>query len=172
MSVPWERIERLNGEHALDDFCCEDPDMDLWFQRSARQQDNAGGCAVHVCVTKDERVVGFFTLTSIEIRGETVSKGASSGMASVPAILLGRLALDGDLRGQGIGALLMLEALYAACQSTKYVASRLIVLDAKNDKLVERYSELGYTATKTDPRRMWMKVSSARKTLIAAGFEL
>ncbi|MDV8065546.1 GNAT family N-acetyltransferase [Rhodococcus sp. IEGM 1366] len=172
MSVPWERVERLSDEHALDEFCCEDPDMDKWFINSSRQQDSAGGCAVHVCVNADERVVGFFTLTSIEIRGDSVSKGASSGMTIVPSTLLGRLALDGDLRGQGIGAILMLEALHATCLSTKYVASRLAVLDAKNEKLVERYKELGFNPTKTDPLRMWMRISTAKKTLEAAGYAL
>ena len=172
MSVPWERVERLTDDHVLEDFCCEDQDMDQWFTKSSRQQDRAGGCAVHVCVNAAERIVGFFTLTSIEIRGDSVSKGASSGMTTVPSTLLGRLALDGDLRGQGIGALLMLEALHATCLSTKYVASRLAVLDAKNEKLVERYGELGFTPTNTDPLRMWMRISTARKTLAEAGFTL
>ncbi|MFC7961699.1 GNAT family N-acetyltransferase [Rhodococcoides kroppenstedtii] len=146
--------------------------MDQWVRRTARQQDRAGGCAVHVCVREEGELVGFFTLTSVEIRGETVAKRASSGMTVVPATLIGRMALDADYRGQGIGALLMLEVLLAAHRGSKYVASRLITIDAKNDKLVERYRELGFTPTLTDPRKLWMKMTAARATLKAEGYEL
>lgn len=145
--------------------------MDTWLNKAARQQDSAGGCAVHVCVNSDEKVVAFFTLTSFEVRGETV-KSASSGMKAVPSTLLGRLALDHNLRGQQIGALLMMEALHLAHQSAKFVASRLVILDAKNDKLVERYRELGFKPTVTDPHRMYMKMSTARASLKAAGYKV
>jgi predicted N-acetyltransferase YhbS len=53
---------------------------------------------------------------------------------NVPATLLGRLAVSEDFRGQGIGELLLLDALQRALGNTREVAAAVVVVDAKDER--------------------------------------
>lgn len=48
----------------------------------------------------------------------------------VPAILLGRLAVDTHFRGRGYGELLLLDALYRSLRSSAEIGAAAIIVDA------------------------------------------
>lgn len=152
----------MSDGHILDGFTCGDDDMDAWLHGTARTATKAGTAAVTVCVHRDDGVVGFFAMASREIRGVDVSRNASGGLERIPATLLARLGLSAPLRGNGVGADLLLEALRVAVFASEAVGSRLIVVDAKNERLASWYEDLSFIRTRNNQLRLYMKMSTAR----------
>lgn len=57
----------------------------------------------------------------------------------------GRLALDKQLHGQGLGGVLLAEALSIAAQAAASIAAAFVVVDALNEKAAEFYLHYGFT---------------------------
>lgn len=66
------------------------------------------------------------------------------GPAEIPAVLLARLALDVHLRGEGLGAVLVADALDRIVVATNVVAARLVVVDALAEPVARFYEQLGF----------------------------
>jgi predicted GNAT family N-acyltransferase len=63
---------------------------------------------------------------------------------TVPAILLGRLAVSIAFRGQGHGATLLMDALYRTLQHSWEVASAGVIVDAKDAAALAFYKKYGF----------------------------
>lgn len=62
----------------------------------------------------------------------------------IPAVLLARLALSESLHGQGLGAVLVADALQRVVDATRTVAARLVVVDALHERVARFYETLGF----------------------------
>ncbi|MHA0285178.1 hypothetical protein ACXYX3_01880 [Mycobacterium sp. C3-094] len=165
----WNKVEPLCADHVLDGFTCGDDDMDAWFHGNARHATAVGSAAVTVCTHPDDGIVGFFALVNHEVRTTDVGVAPrdTGGLTTIPATLLARMGLRDDLRRQNIGTDLLFEALRLAVGASTAVGSRLIVLDAKNDRLAEWYAARSFTPTRANPLRLYMKMSTARRAVQA-----
>ena len=84
----------------------------------------------------DPTVLGYYTLSSGGVDlGEWPDELAKRlpRYSLVPVTLLGRLAVDEDHHGQGLGRRLLLDALYRSRQVATQVASVAVIVDAIND---------------------------------------
>lgn len=170
MTRIWEQRELLSERHDLSDFRCGEEAIDTWVQQKCARYVAAGMCTAWVCPDEDGRVLGLFTLSTSSIRSTELSSNDRSGFAAMPhpAILLGQIALRDELRGRGLGTLLLLEALAQCVEAALTVGTRFIVLDALNDRLVKYYADFGFKSAKGDPRTMVMSMKTARKRLAEA----
>ena len=111
------------------------------------------------------RVVGHHTLTAhVLIKDDLPASIAQGGPEFIPCALLGKLALDLSLQGEGSGAQLLLDALARAIHPANEVAAKLVVLDADNG-LVDSYQKYGSELIQNSSRRMFIKLSSVRKSI-------
>ena len=62
----------------------------------------------------------------------------------MPAVLLARLALSEHLRGRGLGAVLVADALERVVAATQTVAARVVVVDALAEPVAQFYETLGF----------------------------
>ena len=63
---------------------------------------------------------------------------------AIGATLIGRLARDESFRGQGIGELLLVDALKVALRMSRKIASAEVVVDAKDDRARSFYGGFGF----------------------------
>lgn len=163
-------MEPLTAAHVLDGFTCGDDDMDAWLHGSAVHATTVGSAAVTACTHPDEGVVAFFALVNHEVRtatDEPVAVNDAGGLTTIPATLLARMGLRHDLRAGNLGTELLFEALQMAVEASTRVASRLIVLDAKNDRLAAWYAARSFKPMQGDGLRLYMKMSTARRAVEA-----
>jgi len=81
-------------------------------------------------------VVGYYTLSSYGIRLTELPPELNRKLPKyplLPATLLGRLAVDHRHRGQKLGRLLLMDALYRSWKNTSEVASVGVVAEAYDD---------------------------------------
>jgi GNAT superfamily N-acetyltransferase len=79
----------------------------------------------------------------------------------LPAILLGRLAVDERWRGTGLGKFLLIDALYRAYnQSTRNIAAAFVVVDAIDEEASLFYRHFHFMEFPERPDRLFLPMST------------
>jgi GNAT superfamily N-acetyltransferase len=168
MTDPEVRLDRPGPHHALDDFECGNTDLDTWLRRHALAAQQMDSARTFVLV-QDNRVIGYFSLTMGSVlRAEAPGK-LVRGLPSYPVgtVLLARLAVHSASRAQGLGALLLAEALRKAVTAGEAAAARLVVVDAIDEDAERFYARHGFIAVPEHPSRLYRRMKDVRMSLEA-----
>lgn len=140
------RSERLDLErHDVGNFACGEASLDLWLREQAVAATTRRTARTWVWVDEGGAVVGYYALAAHRVAREDVpSKVGRGGPVEIPAVLLARLALSESLRGSGLGAVLVADALERIVDATQTVAARLVVVDALHERVAQFYESLGF----------------------------
>lgn len=90
------------------------------------------------------RIAGYYTLSSLSVELPEDTKKGLAKYPRYPATLIGRLAVDEDYQGQGLGGRLLLDALGRALAGSRAVASYAVITDAKNESAEAFYSRYDF----------------------------
>ena len=157
--------ESLQDRHRLTAFDCGKPEMNLWLQNSAHQAERMRTCRTTVWHRGDGVVVGHYGLTAHVIERDQLPRRLGRGKPDrIPAVLIARLALDSSLQGNGLGGVLLVDALGRIIAATNNVAAYFVVVDAIDDEAAKFYARHQFEQT---PRR-WRMVRKVSD--IAADF--
>ncbi len=140
------RSERLDPDrHNIRGFSCGEPSLDTWLCEQAVPATARRMARTWVWVDEGNAVVGYYALAAHKVAREDVpSKIGRGGPVEIPAVLLARLALSESLRGQGLGAVLVADALQRVIAATQTVAARLVVVDALHERVARFHASLGF----------------------------
>lgn len=150
-------------------FECLDEALTRYIKSSRALRDiNSRQAAIFVMLDDSNTIRGYYTLSAASVdRGSfSGTKGRSFGYPEVAVTLLGRVAIHKQLKGKGIGKELILHALKKAAIASAFVASAGVVLDAKNERVAQLYSEMGFISLKNRPLRMFISMSTIEHLLI------
>lgn len=161
-------IEPLGKHHDRTTFRCGQPALDDWFHHRASQDERRNVARVFVAVTPDLGVIGFYSLSSLSLSLEALPEEVAHKLPrydAIPAALIGRLARDERARGQGVGELLLADAIQRILGAGRSVAVFAIVVDAKDDRAVGFYESYGFRAFPLQPRRLFLLTATAEAGL-------
>jgi hypothetical protein len=134
-NLPQFKIESLTKEHDRQSFNCGIESLDNYFKTQAGQ-DFRNKVAITFVLLKENIIAGYYTLsnTSIPLSDfpETVTKKLPR-YPLIPATLIGRLARDLRFKKDGIGEVLLVDALKRSLTLSQQIASFAVVVDAEND---------------------------------------
>lgn len=127
------RVEPLAPGHDREAFCCGNSALDSYFRQQAGQDQKRKLAAVFILTADSKTVAGFYTLSAHSILAAELPPEVAKKLPRfpLPVTLLGRMAVDRSLQGQGWGEFLLLHALERAWQASRQVASWAVVVDAK-----------------------------------------
>lgn len=164
MSV--RRLQRLDAAHYLSDFRSGNDTLDLWLRDHALAAQQMDSARTFVLV-EQEGVQGYFSLTMASVLRADAPRKLVRGLPAYPvgAVLLARLAVDAGRHGEGLGGLLLAEALRKAVGAGDAAAARLVVVDAINDATVRFYGHHGFLAVPEHPRRLYRRLKDMRASL-------
>lgn len=118
-------------------------------------------------VDSDTRVAGYYTLSSARLELGDLSEPLAAKFPKydegIPAILIGRLAVDADYLGKGWGARLLVNALKTALASTKQVAAAFVIVRAIDDDACRFYERFGFLPMPGDTRRHFLPMATIAK---------
>jgi GNAT superfamily N-acetyltransferase len=152
IAIPLEAI------HNRSSFTCGENNLDNYIQKQATQDMKRRHVAV-VFVLPDEsnNIKGYYTLSSDNVAHRKVPVEVQKKMPhykNLPVILLGRLAIDKKYQGDGLGELLLLDALkrsYDVAKTT--IGSIAVVVDPLNNEAVSFYKKYGFISLADSKRR-------------------
>ena len=158
------RIEPLEKHHVRERFSCGQPDLDSWFRLRASQDEKRNIARVFVAVDDDLGVVGFYSLSSLSLSLDHLPEQIAHKLPrydAIPAALIGRLARDERVRGQGVGELLLADAIHRVVEVGRSIAVFAIVVDAKDERAVAFYQSFGFQALPLRSNRLFMLTATA-----------
>jgi GNAT superfamily N-acetyltransferase len=140
------RPEPLNAaRHDRSHFDSGAPALDAWLRRYAGQNRRRDTAATWVIATPEDRVVAYASLAMTAIDQSAAPRPiAKQAPDPVPALLLGRLAVDKDFAGRGVGTALVAYVLATAIELNAKAACRAVVVAALDASARAWWERLGF----------------------------
>ena len=150
--------ELLAADHDTAGFDCGDEALNEWLHRRAPRNQREGSSRTWV-VTDDARVVAFYaSSTAVVVRTEATRRAARNQPDPLPAMLLGRLAVDRDHRGRGVAAALLKHFLLKALEVAALTRVRLVLVHAKDSQSANFYRHFGFEPSPMDDLTLMLLV--------------
>ena len=160
------RIEPLGERHNRAAFSCGVEALDRYLLKQAGQDVSKHVAAAFVITPDGVTIAGFYTLSAHVVRLGELPENVSKKLPrypNVPATLLGRLAVSREFRGQGLGELLLMDALKRVLLSTREIASAVVVVDAKDERAREFYLRHDFIPLPLQPKRLFYPMRTIEK---------
>ena len=143
--------EPLTVEHDIDQFECGKSVLDKWLKKQALENEKRGASRTYTVCEGDPRVVGYFCLANGSVSREGTPGKLSHRMPDpIPVILLGRLAVDKDYQGRGIGQGMLRDAFFRARKAAELSAARALLVHALDDEAKQFYERHGFIESPMD----------------------
>lgn len=168
------KLEQLTGGHDRNGFDCGVAALDTWLRQTALQHQAKGISRTMVAVPDTQRtaqewrdaglqditadsILGFYALSSALVVIEDLPQEiARRYPRQIPVTRLGRLAVRSNMQSQGLGRILLADAVMRARQAALRVGSAGIVVDAKNAAAARFYQRYGFASCAGQPRKLFL----------------
>lgn len=154
------RIVLLESAHDRSQFICGTAPLDRYFQHQASQDIRRRVAACFVAISQEQRIAGYYTLASASLLLSALPDKVGKKLPrypSVPTVRMGRLAVDRDFQGQGLGGALLADALIRAARSE--IAAYALMVDAKDDSAAAFYRHHGFIALPESPLTLFLPLA-------------
>lgn len=152
----------LDSGHDRSAFCGGNAALDRYIREQASQDARRGTARVFVAVdaNQPERVLGFFTLSAATVVAADLPPEMEKRLPRhpIPAALVGRLAVDRTVSGQGLGGVLLADAVRKTKVAAETVAMAVIVVDPIDHGAQAFYSAFGFRSLRGPQRRMFLAI--------------
>jgi ribosomal protein S18 acetylase RimI-like enzyme len=163
MNRPF-RVERL-AAHDRSRFNSGVTSLDNYIRERAGQYERRQMAACFVAIdTENEEVAGYFTLSATAISADDLPADIVKRLPrypEIPAVLMGRLAVDTRYRGRKLGFSLIANAAKRAMAGD--VATFALVVDAIDDNAARFYRHAGFQPFARRPMSLFAPLAMLRK---------
>ena len=153
-------IEPLGDQHDRAAFLCGVDPLDRYIHKQAGQEMRRHVAAVFVLRTiESSAVVGYYTLSATSILPSGLPPSVTKRLPrypSLPALLIGRLAVDQHHHEQGLGELLLTGALRRSLLLRAELGAVAVVVDAKDDRARQFYEKYDFQRFVDHEYRLYM----------------
>jgi ribosomal protein S18 acetylase RimI-like enzyme len=157
-------IAPLNPKHDRTGFQCGVETLDRYFKKQATQDIKRRISRIFVATEPDNPkvVIGYYTLSTLSIELNQLPEKMARKLPKhpVPAALIGRLAVSNAAQGQGVGKMLLADAIKRTLAVSDQVAIYALVVDAINENAVGFYEQFGFTRLSDDSPRLFLPLKS------------
>jgi GNAT superfamily N-acetyltransferase len=155
----------LASDHELDAFESGIASLDEWLKRRARGNEVEGASRTFV-VCAARRVVGYYCMAAGSVLHAAATGKVRRNMPNpVPVLLLGRLAVDRQWQGKGLGADLLADAVLRATGAAESVGVRAILVHAISDDARTFYQKHGFRPSPVEPMTLMITIEEAQGML-------
>ena len=149
-----------------EEFVSGQPELDRYLRQQASQEMRRRITSCFVALEEQTGIVGFYTLASASIALIDLPESLTKRLPrypSIPAVRLGRLAVDHRFQGRGLGAALLVDALKRVLDSE--IAAFALLVDAKDESAASFYRHHGFLGLPESPLRFFLPMETARALL-------
>jgi ribosomal protein S18 acetylase RimI-like enzyme len=163
------RLAPLGAERDRGSFHCGEEALDRYFQTQATQdiRRRIANCFVAAEVASGH-AAAYYTIAAASVPFVDLPSEQAKRLLrypTLPAVRIGRLAVDKRFQGRGLGSALLVDATRRTLQAAP-AAVYMLVVDAKNDAAVAFYQRHGFRPLVSDPRRLFLPLATAPKALL------
>lgn len=167
------RISTLNkNKHDRTKFDCGETALNNYLKQVAGQHDNKDLSRTYVLTSpqNESQIKGFYSLALCQVDlselPPNIAKKYSNGMYCT---LIGRLAVSKSNQRQGLGSLLLMDAIKNAVLSSELVPKPMIIVEAKNEIARDFYKDFGFSEFPKQSNKLYLPQKEAKAMLEQAG---
>jgi len=149
--------------HDRSQFDSGSPALDRYLREQVSQDIRRRVAACFVALEGERRVAGFYTLATASVPLVDLPDAVRRKLpryGTVPAIRMGRLAVDATFKGRGLGGALLVNALRRVAGSG--IPAAVLVVDAKDDLAAAFYRRHGFTLLADSALTLFLPLASIR----------
>lgn len=160
------QVEKLRRDHPLDSFDCGEAPLNRFLVRHALQSQQMGASQTYVALS-GVQVAGYYTLVFGEVAYADAPERLQKGAARhpVPLMVLARLAVAENAKGQGLGAALLKDAMLRTLAAAEIAGLRALAVHAKDETARRFYAHFDFIASPSDPLHMLFLLKDIRSLL-------
>ena len=160
-------IELLDKKHHRTDFDCGKDLLNDYLKTQAGQDIKRKLSVCFVLADSDTKVIqGYYTLSNSSIPlssfTEQIQKKLPKSYKSIPTTLLGRLAIDKKCQGNGIGKILLMDALKRSYGISNEIGSFGIIVDPIDDNAKGFYQKYDFIEL-PDSKKMFIATQTLKE---------
>ena len=170
-------IEPLDPQrHDRAAFSCGTNRLDNFLKRTARKHQAGDFTRVWVATESGRAdILGFYAMNAHSLEGEALPAHLTRNAprsGGIPAVYLSMIAVDRHYQSQGLGRILLADALKRSAAVAEQIGLKAVVLDVIEDggpEITEKrrafYAAMGFQPLLTRPLRMFISIEMIRKAL-------
>ncbi len=160
LAAEHDLVSLRNGKHSS---------LDDWLRERALASEGLSARTYVICAAAEPaRVIGYYAISiAMEQRIALPNAKLRRGMPEqVPLLLIGRLAIDAQYQGRGVGTALLSDALQRCLAASDIVGARGVVTHAIDDDAVQFYQRRGFLLSPLGERVMLMPIETVRALFV------
>ena len=160
----WQ-IEPLSRAHIREAFTCGKPSLDDFIRSRASQYEKRNLGRTYVAVKgEDLKVLGYYTIASSALAFTELPPELARKLPKhpIPAILLGRLAVDQTVQGQRLGEKLLINALEKSLELSQFLGVQAVEVDAIDAEAKRFYERYGFISLPAQDFHLYLTVDTIR----------
>lgn len=159
------KILPFSAQFDRSSFDCTSEALNRYLNTQVTQdiKRRVAACFLAVC---DEEILAYYTLAASSIALVDLPEALAHKLPrypSIPAVLMGRLAVAERWQGKGIGSVLVADALMRAARAE--IASYALVVEAKDEAAKAFYQHFGFIPFADAPRKLFYPLAQYRPTV-------
>lgn len=155
--------EPLSDAHLIAPFRCTEPELERWLQERARKNQIEGASRTFV-VTSGQRVVGYYCLAAGAVARSAAPGSVRRNMPEpIPVMVLGRLAVDAQWSGRGLGTGLLKDAVQRTLRVAEEVGIRALLAHAMSVDAKAFYLRHGFAESPVDAMTVMLGIARLRR---------
>jgi ribosomal protein S18 acetylase RimI-like enzyme len=161
-------IEPLLARHQTADFTCGKESLDRYLHKHAVRNQQLGYGRTYVAISSESplQIDGYYTISMSSVQFTHLPEALQfAGMPKypMPVAHLGCLAVRSSCQGQGLGNLLLIDAMSRMISGAQIVAARAIEVVALDERVAQWYATFGFKAFKDAPLHLFLPLDTARQ---------
>jgi len=159
----------LAVEHDVALFQSGEQVLDDWLRRRALTNQTSGASRTYV-ITDETRVIGYYALAAGAVTANEAPGKVRRNMPDpIPVMVLGRLAVDQEWQGQGLGLDLLRDAILRTLQAAEIAGIRALIVHALHEQAARFYEHAGFRPSPIRPLTYFITLADAQRALALKG---
>lgn len=157
------QLSSLDAAHNRTAFHSDSEPLNRYLREQVTQDIRRRVAACFVALADGQRIAGYYTLASASLLLEKLPTGTRKKLPrypTVPAVRMGRLAVDQAFKGQGLGGALLADALDRAARAE--IAAFALIVDAKDEAPAAFYRHHGFIALPDSPLTLFLPLATVQ----------
>ena len=158
------QLASLDAAHNRVAFHSDSEPLNRYLQENVTQDIRRRVAACFVTLANGQRIAGYYTLASASLLLADLPASTGKRLSrypTIPAVRMGRLAVDQEFKGQGLGGALLADSLDRAARSE--IAASALMVDAKDETAAAFYLHHGFIALPDSPLTLFLPLATVRR---------
>lgn len=154
----------LQPSHDVSRFDCGKAPLNDWLKHTAlKAEARSARCFV---VLRRQSVVGFYCLAAGAVKHEGAPRKLRTNLPDpTPVVIIGRLAVDKEYQGKGLGRALLQDALLRVTRASELVGARAVLVHAVDQEAVPFYARYGFRSFPVGNQTLYLPIEEIIRSL-------